>query len=82
MIVKVKYQETVSREAQVEVDDDEFMLWANDGDAHSYATPEQAIAAEPGLLKEFLKDQPDYVWQQANDPSCMGYDHELLEADL
>lgn len=82
MIVKVKYEETVSREAQVEVDDEEFMLWANDGDAHNYASPAEAIAAEPGLLKEFLEDGDSYVWQQANDPSGQGYDHTLAEADL
>jgi len=81
MIVKVKYDETVSREAMVEVDDEEFMLWANDGDAHSYTTPAEAIAAEPGLLKEFLEDG-SVDWQQANDPSGMGYDQTITEAEL
>lgn len=84
MIVKVKYEETVSREAQVEIDEDEFLAWANDGygEGTGYPTAFAALSEEPGLLKEWLEDGDADVWQQANDPSCMGYDHTLLEADL
>lgn len=80
MIVKVKYAETVNREAQVEVDDEEFLEYANrEGD--NFETAEEA-AQVVGLLKEFLEDGSPHVWQEANDPSCMGYDHDLLEAEL
>lgn len=84
MIAKVKYEETIVREAQVEVDEEEFLDWVNgaaDAD-EAFATVSEALEADSDLLKEFLEDGDPHVWQQASDPSGLGYDQNLLEASL
>lgn len=86
MIVKVKYEETVERQAQVEVDEDEFMEFANLGYAGQGGRPftsiTEALGEEPNLLKEFFEAGGMDSWAVANDPSGLGYDQNLLEATL
>lgn len=81
MIVKVQYQETILRQGQVEIDDQEFLEYVNgrlaEGDCPGI---EVALDEHAEMLQDFLEDGNPHDWQVANDPSGMGYDHSLLEA--
>lgn len=79
MIIKVRYEETVERRHQVEIDEEEFLEWANEGAVAAGRSLYATAADAAPLLKEFLEAGGDHDWA---DPNSEGYDLELLEATL
>jgi hypothetical protein len=89
MKVKVKYEETVAREATIDVDEAEFVDWMNNSADNDppYETMAEIIAEDPGWpaqLKEFLDDGDESEWAQAitHDPMAEAYDRRLLDVEL
>lgn len=81
MRVNIKYEETIERTTTFEIDEQDFLEWANEGYGdRGYDTVAAAVAGESGLLKEYLEAGATVEWATAGDG--YGYDQNLLEVTL